>query len=110
MPRSYAILIDAGFLKRKLGSQQSPELAARLRAIFARWRQALAQYTPRPTVTNALPHTAQCLSLGRRAAASSRPASELESVMGDSYNKGEAGHPCPYPRSLTRRLPTSPVR
>ncbi len=34
MPRSYAILIDAGFLKRKLGSQQAPMTAAHVEAFI----------------------------------------------------------------------------
>lgn len=34
MPRSYAILIDAGFLKRKLGSQQSPMTATQVEAFI----------------------------------------------------------------------------
>lgn len=34
MPRSYAILIDAGFLKRKLGSQQSPLTVAQVEAFI----------------------------------------------------------------------------
>lgn len=69
--------------------------AAFLRATFARWRQAFAQYTPRPTVVNSLPHTAQCLVFSGRAAANCLPASELESVITRSYSRGEEGASLP---------------
>jgi len=67
------------------------------RSYFARCLQRFEQYSPRPTVTKPLPQIGHCFCLGGRAAASSRPASELESVMVVPYTEGEAGLPCPYP-------------